>query len=345
MTMRCQYLGPQGFGTYDIDLKTRSFQRVEGHADTLLVPGFVDIHTHGGFGIDFMTASRAEMQTLCGKLREVGYEAFLPTTVTASIEDVKRAFDALPESPMVLGVHLEGPFVSLKYPGAQPQSFIVDAPTGKSDWDPILDDPRLKLITMAPERPGAIEMISRLTGRGVRVSMGHTDATYAQAELAFQAGADHATHTFNAMRPLHHREPGMVGYALGNDELYAELIYDRLHVKRESAQVLMRCKPADRVVAVSDSTMAAGMAPGQSLCMWGLDCVVGDKEVRLTNGTLAGSGITLLDAFRNLSEDFGVETAIRACSLNPRASIGHAAPPSLYLEFDASMQFVAMHTV
>jgi N-acetylglucosamine-6-phosphate deacetylase len=341
--MRCLYLGSDGFGTYEIDLNRRSFQRVEGNADTVLVPGFVDTHTHGAFGIDFMSATKADMGQLCRKLREVGYESFLPTTVTASLSDVERAFAALPDDPMVLGVHLEGPFVSLKYPGAQPQAFIVNPPSAPSDWFQVLDDPRLKLITMAPELPGATALISHLTSRGVRVSMGHTNATYEEAESGFRAGADHATHTFNAMRPLHHREAGMVGYALGNDELFAELIYDRLHVKRQSAEVLFRCKPSDRVVAVSDSTMAAGMAPGQSICMWGLTCVVGDKEVRLTDGTLAGSAITLFDAFRNLYEDFGPETAVKACSLNPRLSIGHLAPPSLYVEFDRSLEIVGLH--
>ncbi len=345
MSMRCHYLGSAGFGTYDIDLDRRSFQRVEGQAETILVPGFVDIHTHGAFGIDFMTATKAEMSDLCGKLREVGYEAFLPTTVTASKADVQRAFATLPDDPMILGVHLEGPFVSLKYPGAQPQAFIVNPPIGPSEWSSVLDDPRLKLITMAPELPGASELISSLTSRGVRVSMGHTNATYAEAEAGFKAGADHATHTFNAMRPLHHREAGMVGYVLGNDELYAEIIYDRLHVKRESAEVLMRCKPSDRVVAVSDSTMAAGMEAGQSICMWGLNCLVGDKEVRLTDGTLAGSGITLFDAFRNLFEDFGPETAVKACSLNPRLSIGHNTPPRLYVEFNQNLEIVGMHEV
>ena len=345
MSKRVSFLGSEGFGAYEVDLDRRSFRRVRGKTDTLLVPGFIDIHTHGAFGIDFMSADKAQMQALCGKLREIGYEGFLPTTVTASVEDVKSALSTLPDDPMVLGFHLEGPFVSLTYPGAQPKAFILDPPVGPSEWDPILDDPRLKVITLAPERPGALEMIDRLASRGVKVSMGHTDATYAQADKAFQAGADHTTHTFNAMRPLHHREAGMVGYSLGNDEVFSELIYDRLHVKRESAEILFRCKPADRVVAVSDSTMAAGMSPGQTICMWGIPCVVGDHEVRLTDGTLAGSGITLLDAFRNLCSDFGPEAAIKACCLNPRLAINRPQAPTLYVEFDRDLEIVDLHHV
>lgn len=343
MSKRVSYLGSEGFGAYEVDLARRSFRRVQGRTDTLLVPGFVDIHTHGAFGIDFMSATSDEMQALCGQLRNIGYEGFLPTTVTASIPDITRALDVLPEDPMILGFHLEGPFVSLKYPGAQPKSYILDPPIGPSEWDAILDDPRLKVITLAPELPGALELIERLVNRGVKVSMGHTDATYAQADLAYRVGADHTTHTFNAMRPLHHREAGMVGYSLGNDEIFSELIYDRLHVKRESAEILFRCKPAGRVIAVSDSTMAAGMAPGQSISMWGLECLVGDHEVRLTDGTLAGSGITLLDAFQNLCSDFGPETGIRACCLNPRAAINYGCPPKLYVEFDRDLEIVDLH--
>ena len=342
MSKRVSFLGSEGFGTYEADLSRRAFHRVDGLAETLLVPGFVDIHTHGAFGIDFMTSDRAQMTTLCGKLREVGYEAFLPTTVTASAADIKKALNAMPLDPMVLGFHLEGPFVSLKYPGAQPKSYIIDAPAGPSDWDEILDDPRLRVVTLAPERPGAIDLIQRLAARGVKVSMGHTDATYSQADVAFQAGATHTTHTFNAMRPLHHREAGMVGYSLSNDEVFSELIYDRLHVQRESAEILLRCKPADRVVAVSDSTMAAGLAAGQTINMWGIECIVGDHEVRLKDGTLAGSGITLLDAFRNLHADFGPETAIQACSLNPRTAIGYTRAPQLYVEFDEQLEIVAL---
>ncbi len=333
-------LGPEGFGTYEIGPKSQILKRVEGPAETLLVPGFVDIHIHGAFGIDFMSADTKQISELCERLWEVGYEGFLPTTVTASPQDVLRAINSLPPDQMIWGFHMEGPFISSIYPGAQPKSQIIDPPVGPSEWDPVLDDRRLRVITLAPERPGAIALIERLHARGVKVSMGHTNATYAQAEAGFQAGADHSTHTFNAMRPLHHREAGMVGYALGNDDMYTELIYDRHHVCREAAEILVRCKPADRVVAVSDSTMAAGLPAGQNIDMWGLECVVGEQQVRLKDGTLAGSAITLLDAFRNLHADFGPEVAIRACCLNPRKAIGHTAPPTRYLEFDKQLRFL-----
>jgi N-acetylglucosamine-6-phosphate deacetylase len=170
--------------------------------------------------------------------------------------------------------------------------------------------------------PNGLELTSRLFQRNVIVSMGHTNATFEEARRGFEFGASHTTHTFNAMRGLHHREAGTVGYALTNDALTCELIYDRLHVVPDAARLLMKCKPADRIIAVSDSTLATGLTAGQAVKMWGLDCIIGKKQVRLaSNNALAGSAITLLDAFRNLHEDFGPEVAIRACSLSPRKAL------------------------
>ncbi len=325
MTDAFDALGPEGFGVYEVDRTGPEprFTRVSRPPKGLLIPGFIDLHIHGAFGIDFMSASTDDMKVLCRRLSAEGYEGFLPTTVTASAADVTHALDNLPIDPMILGFHLEGPFINPVFPGAQPQSFIVPPPSKQSEWDPILFDPRLKLVTLAPEMPGALELTSRLMKRGVIVSMGHTNATYEEARRGFEFGASHTTHTFNAMRGLHHREAGTVGYALLNDALDCELIYDRLHVSPDAAKLLVKCKPSDRIIAVSDSTLATGLPAHQKVTMWGLDCVIGKKEVRLeSNGALAGSAISLLDAFRNLCADFGPELAIRACCLNPRRTLG-----------------------
>lgn len=334
--------GSAGFGVYAFDSETFGLEPTpDTRAEATLIPGFVDIHIHGAFGIDFMAASREEMLALCEKLVEVGYEAFLPTTITASVADISRALSILPEHRMIQGFHLEGPFISPLHPGAQPPQAIVDPPVGSSEWDAILDDPRLRVITLAPERPGALELTERLSSRGVRVSFGHTDATYAQCREGFEAGGRHSTHTYNAMRPLHHREPGTVGFTFVEDGQYAELIYDRHHVAREAAEVLVRMKPADKLLAISDAAMAAGLAAGTELKMWGLECVIGEGTVRLKSGSLAGSAITLLDAFRNLFADFGPETAIRACCLNPRQVLGmDPLHPKMYVELDDELSIV-----
>jgi N-acetylglucosamine-6-phosphate deacetylase len=319
-------LGPEGFGVYEVDWNPTDpvFTRVSSPPKGLLVPGFVDIHIHGAFGIDFMSATVEDMTVLCRKLEAQGYEGFLPTTVTASPEDVQSALLSLPADPMILGFHLEGPFISPEYPGAQRPDLIATPPGAgdQSDWTSILEDSRLKVITLAPEVAHGLELTSSLFQRNVIVSMGHTNATFEEARRGFEFGASHTTHTFNAMRGLHHREAGAVGYALTNDALACELIYDRLHVARDAAALLIKCKPPDRILAVSDSTLATGLAPGQAVNMWGLDCIIGRKQVRLaSNDALAGSAITLLDAFRNLFEDFGPEVAIRACCLNARKAL------------------------
>lgn len=335
MKYTADFLGPSGFGTYDVDWSgpEPTFERVNKSAQLLLLPGFVDVHFHGAFGIDFMTATTQEMLSLCSQLESCGYEAFLPTTVTAPCADVLQAIGRLPDHPMIGGFHLEGPFISPQYPGAQPPEAIANPPILDSEWDAVLDHPRLRIVTLAPELPGALDLILRLSRQGVRVGMGHTAATYSEARQGFEFGITHATHTFNAMSPFHHREAGATGYVLANPDMAAELIYDRLHVGKEAATLLMRTRGEEETVAVSDSTMAAGMAPGTNLTMWGHECLVGKREVRLkSNGALAGSAITLLEAFANLADDFGPETAVRLCCLNPRKLLGWRGRARAYIE-------------
>lgn len=338
--MIAQTIGPEGFGNYKVEFTSGdvNLTPVERPSEVTLVPGFVDIHIHGAFGIDFMECSESDLSVLTRRLESCGYEMYLPTTVTASVSDVQKAIAKLPAT---MAFHLEGPFISPVFPGAQPPEFILPAPLGPSAWDPVLSDPRLRVVTLAPEIPHALELTARLSQRDVVVSMGHTNATYDEARFGFEFGARHTTHTFNAMRPLHHREAGMLGYALQQDTIACELIYDRKHVSREAAALLFKCKPLDKVIAVSDSTKATGLPSGQSITMWGHQCITGKDEVRLTsNGALAGSAITLLEAFQNLAEDFGVETAIRCCSLNPRKALGLSCQPKVYALFDKEHRLV-----
>lgn len=328
-------VGTQGWGVYEAE-RTADGVRLtpsdRSDADFILSPGFVDLHIHGAFGIDTMSASQGEMTDLANRLEAEGYEGWLPTTITASAADVQAALGRLPSHRSIWGFHLEGPFISPVFPGAQPPEAIVDVPTGPSEWDAILDDERLKLITLAPERPHAPELIHRLTARGVAVSLGHSNATFAEAMAGRDAGLCHTTHTFNAMRGLHHREAGCVGFALLNDDVTCELIYDRLHVSPAAAAVLLKAKPETGVIAVSDCTEAKGLPPGTQVDMWGHTGVVGVGDVRLAGtDTLAGSAITLRDAFANLWADFGPEIAVRTCTINPRLRLGHRQAPRLHL--------------
>lgn len=340
---RYRFLGEKGFGVYEVSFDEGLVaERVDKPADRMLVPGFVDLHFHGAYGLDFMDTTAHDLPFLAGKLEREGYEAVLPTTVAANVEDVLLAVGQLPDHPMFPGFHLEGPFISREYPGAQPPSAIEDPPVGLSRWDEVFDHPRLRAITLAAENPHALPLATRLMSRGVIVSQGHTAATFSQARAGFQNGAFHVTHLFNAMRPFHHREPGIIGYALVTDGMAVEVIYDRMHVCLDAMRLVVQCKKADDILAVSDSSAATRLPSGTKVRMWGHEAVVEGKTVRLADGTLAGSTITLLDAFKNLAQDFGEELAIRACCLNPRRAL-KLGPPKKYLEFDEAFNLVGMH--
>lgn len=331
-------VGAQGWAVYeaartDQGVTLNPTDRTE--ATRILSPGFVDLHIHGAFGIDTMSACAEEMIALADRLEGEGYEGWLPTTITASAPDLCAALHRLPAHRSIWGFHLEGPFISPVFPGAQPPEAIIEIPTGPSEWDAILDDPRMRLITLAPERPNAPALIHRLASRGVTVSLGHSNATFQEALAGHRAGLRHTTHTYNAMRGLHHREAGCVGFALLTDDVTCELIYDRHHVSPDAAAVLIKAKPATGVIAVSDCTKAKGLLPGTQVDMWGHTGVVGTGDVRLAGTkTLAGSAVTLRDCFVNLWADFGPELAVRACTLNPRLRIGHHHSPQVHLLWD-----------
>lgn len=305
-----------------------------GPPEGILTPGFVDIHCHGGFGYDFMSAGPDQIAEWAEKLSEEGYEYFLPTTVTCSAEAAQSALNNLPDHPMIAGVHLEGPFISPEYPGAQPPSFIKDPLNMDPGWNQIIDDPRIKVMTLAPERPGALLLIAKLNERGIIGSMGHTAASFEEAQEGFRHGVRHSTHTYNAMKGLHHREPGALGFILSEPGIMAELIYDRIHVSYGAAKALKQAKGWGGIIAVSDATRAAGMPSGTEFEMWDLKVVTQNKEVRLvSNGALAGSAITLKDAFVNIYDDFGLEAAIRTCSLNPRRALKMTDRPRVWVQF------------
>lgn len=321
--------GPQGWDTYEVSFLNGmpTFSPANREPEGYCIPGFIDLHIHGAFGIDFMSASSKDLIELANLLQKEGYAGFLPTTITAGAESVQSAINNLPEHPAFLGFHLEGPFISPAYPGAQPPESIITFPSEPSPWDSILKDPRLKLITLAPEQPNALPLIRNLTNRGVIVSAGHTNATYQEMTDAIEQGLSHATHTYNAMRPLHHREPGALGAVLNSDSITAELIYDRQHVCKPAAEILLKSKPQDKVVAVSDCTLAKGKATGETFTMWGHEVIKGEGDVRLTsNNSLAGSCDTLYDCFKKIAQDFSPEIATQLCSINPHSELKISHP-------------------
>ncbi len=297
-----------------------------------LTAGLLDIHMHGAVGHDVMEGTTSALRAISVFLASRGVAGFLATTVTASMELTLRALDGIaaymdrtPErdEANVLGIHIEGPFVSHAKKGMHPEQFIVP-PTPRlleQFWE--ASRGRIKLMTIAPELPGAIETIERATELGIRSSLGHSNATKAEAVAGVAAGASTATHTFNAMRALDHREPGILGFVLDSDAIYAELICDGVHVAPEAVRLWLKAKGPERAILVTDSLQAAGMANG--VYKLGETRVhVQDGRCTTDAGVLAGSVITLDQGVKKLQEFTGVtlETAVRLASRNPARMLG-----------------------
>ncbi len=305
-------------------------------SEAILTPTFFDIHLHGGAGVDVMQATPAGMSTLQQSLAKRGTSHYLPTTVTASIDDTLHALEALataieattPSNEATpVGIHLEGPFLSHARRGVHPTELLQPPSIALFDRFQQAARGHIKLLTIAPEVPGAIDLITHAASQGIRSSLGHTNATAAEAEQAVRAGATSATHTFNAMRPLDHREPGILGTVLDNEKLYAELICDGIHVAPALVRLWLRLKQ-DHAILVTDGISATGMPDGP-YHLGPLAVTVAAGRCTLTEApeTLAGSVLTLDRAVANLIQFTGckLELAVRAASSQPAQMLGLAA--------------------
>jgi N-acetylglucosamine-6-phosphate deacetylase len=263
------------------------------------VPGFVDLQVNGFAGVDLMRADADGYRRAGEALLETGVTSYLPTFISAPEEDLLAALGSVvvdAAGARILGVHLEGPFLSDKRLGIHP-------PSARRDPDPALLERLLgagpvRMMTLAPELPGADELIERLLLRGVVVSCGHTDATAEEAVHAFDRGAQAVTHLFNAMRPFQHRDPGLAGAALAREDVIVQIIVDGVHLAEETARVVWQAAPG-RVALVTDAVAAAGMGDGFYF--------LGGSEIEVRNGIarsfddiLAGSSLTMIEAVRNL---------------------------------------------
>jgi N-acetylglucosamine-6-phosphate deacetylase len=263
------------------------------------VPGFVDLQVNGFAGVDLMCADEDGYRRAGEALLETGVTAYLPTFISAPEEDVLAALGNVPSEnrgARILGVHLEGPFLSKERLGIHP-------PPARRDPDPallerLLGAGRVRMMTLAPELPGADELIDRLLLAGVAVSCGHTDATAEQAMRAFDRGARAVTHIFNAMRPFRHRDPGLAGAALAREDVIVQMILDGVHLAEETARVVWQAA-AGRVALVTDSVAAATMGDG-SYFLAGSEIEVRDGVARNLDDILAGSALTMIEAVRNL---------------------------------------------
>jgi len=296
-----------------------------------LVPGFIDIHTHGMLGLDTNEAGPEDFRKFSAGMAAHGVTSFLPTTLACSAETLKAIVKNVRSAGSssganILGLHLESNFISLKFKGAQPAESIVTPADGKgAELLEIIEGVAdiIRIVTVAPEIAGGVELVRRLSGKGFIVSLGHSAATYDEARAGFKAGASHATHLFNAMPPLHHRNPGLVGAALEDGNVFAEIICDGLHVHPSVVKTVIKAKGFGRVVPVSDALKGTCMEGGH-FEFGGRRVNVSGGSARLEDGTIAGS-VTTMDAMcRFLVRDLGFAEAdvFRMLSATPAESLG-----------------------
>jgi N-acetylglucosamine-6-phosphate deacetylase len=326
-------------------ISSRAQQEVPNHAkvvdltkdfaDAILAPGFVDIHMHGGAGLDVMRASLADLPHLNRFLTTHGVTGYFPTTVAAPLDQTYRALeslaDAIEAGPVSsndaaearpLGIHLEGPFLSHKRRGVHPPQYLVEPTLEIFErlWQAARG--QVRMMTIAPELPGALEVIAEAAQRRICVSIGHSDAVLDAARAGVRAGARHATHTFNAMRPLDHRDPGILAEVLTDRQLTADIIADGIHVAPEVVQLFLRAKGTERAVLITDATAAAGMPDGVYQ-LGPIQVEVKDGKCTM-DGKLAGSVLTMDRAVRNVTHFAGwsLQDAVRAATLNAARAVG-----------------------
>ena len=275
----------------------------------IIMPGFLDVHIHGGGGADTMDASADALRTICRTHARFGTVGLLLTTMTQSREAISAALQAASaawngpdfcaDGAQVLGVHLEGPYISPEKPGAQPAQFVRPYDADEfAEWLNIANG-AIKLITLAPEMPGADALICACREANIVVSMGHTNANAAQTRKALAAGVTHATHLFNAMPPLHHREPGPIPLLLSSSRAKGELIADGHHVAPEVIEMVLAAKGNTGVILVTDAMSGAGAGDG-CYDLGGNDVTVAGGKATLADGTLAGSVLTMARAAQNV---------------------------------------------
>ncbi|WP_410767721.1 N-acetylglucosamine-6-phosphate deacetylase [Fontibacillus sp. BL9] len=303
----------------------------------ILLPGFIDIHVHGGGGYDAMLGSEEQIQGMCRFHASKGTTSLLATTLTATHDEIIKALECAgqsmkaerePDGANLLGVHLEGPFLNAARCGAQNPGDLREPSIEEFDAFWAASQGTIKLMTIAPELPHAEEVIRHAVRKGVVISLGHTDADFETMERASEWGATQVTHLFNGMKPLHHREPGAVGGSLMLDQLAVEVICDGIHVHPSLIKWAFNIKPEGKVILITDSMCAAGCPDGEYV-LGKLPVIMKQGKVYLkqgdgTEGGLAGSSLTMIEALANAVKFTGMDIAdlVPALTIHPATQIG-----------------------
>ena len=304
-------------------------------ADDVLAPGFIDLHIHGAVGHDFMQADEAAFHKIGMFLARHGTTSYLPTTITSPEDELLPALARMSSAiaapaggtdttpcAQPIGIHLEGPFISDVRHGVHPAANIQKPSVIALDRYVKAARGSIRVLTMAPEVPHALPVITDARERGIVIAFGHTNASYEEAEKAIAAGVNYSTHTFNGMRRMIHRDPGVVGAILSDQRVYADIVADGFHVHPPVVDLFLRCKGRERAILISDATSAAGMPEGK----YHLGHFEAEVEGLLveSHGKLAGSVLTLEVAMQKVMEFAGwpLHDALRLVTLNPATLLG-----------------------
>ncbi len=300
----------------------------DGEFGLYLAPGFIDVHVHGAGGADTMEGTSEAFDTISSSLAKTGTTAFLPTTMTGPADQIRQAVRAAKDSSFrvtgaqILGVHLEGPFISPAAMGAQDPAHARLPSVEAFKSLAAEDEDFITTVTLAPELNGSADLIGYLRAHGINAAMGHTAATCDEALAAIDQGINHATHLYNTMPVFHHRAPGAVG-AVFESDITAEIIADGIHVAWSAQRVAFKVKGIDRMLLVTDAMMAAGRGDGH-YTLGGQAVTVQNKEARLASGALAGSVLTMDQAVRNVlsHSNLPLYDVIRMATWNPALFCG-----------------------
>jgi N-acetylglucosamine-6-phosphate deacetylase len=313
---RIEYAGPHTEG------RIPERARIVDASGLYVLPGLIDTHVHGTHGDDVMLHGAEGIRRVSNRFPSYGTTGWLPSTISARPHELLRAVEwcvAARETAgggaEILGIHVEGPFINLKRKGAQPAEGVRDPDLGEMETLLAQAGGMVRLVTLAPELPGALDLIRLLVGRGVIASIGHTDATYVEALAGIDAGAEHATHLFNAMRPLHHRDPGVIAACLNDERVVAEVVPDGVHLHPHIVRLALQAKGPERSALITDAFSATGLPEGEHTLGPHRVLVRGDL-CTLEDGTIAGSILTMNRA---------VENAIRFGGVSLSAAVHMAA--------------------
>lgn len=318
------------------------YERIDGEG-CMLIPGMIDVHIHGANGYDLMDGSEESIQQVSRACAATGCTAFLATSVSSSLEDLTAMIRSVKRvvgheaGARIAGLHLEGPYLNPKRKGMQNEKFLRHPDTEEMELLFREAEGLIRMVTIAPELPGGMELISYLKEKDVVIAIAHSDATYEEAKLAFEAGASHVTHCFNGMRPIHHRDPGLVVAAFEEEHVSVQAIVDDIHLHPAIVRMMHRLKGADGMVLITDALQAMGLGDGEYV-FGGHQVQVVDGVARLKDGTLASSTVTMNEALR-LATEAGIplNDAVRMASATPARILGLHELGSIAAGFHADL--------